>query len=86
MSPAPKRRWFAYSLRTLFLVLTVVIIAFYLGWVGGRCYLRYEQSRDGEEMPDPFTRGIEADPAAEVEAGKVGTRPPSVSPFDGFKM
>ena len=27
MTPAPKRRWFAYSLRTLFVVMTVAAIA-----------------------------------------------------------
>jgi hypothetical protein len=29
MTPAPKRRWFAFSLRTLFVVVTVVAIAAY---------------------------------------------------------
>ena len=34
MTPAPKRRWFRFSLRTLLLL--VVLIGIPLGWVGNR--------------------------------------------------
>jgi hypothetical protein len=32
MTPAPKRRWFRYSLRTLFVVVTVAAVFGWLGW------------------------------------------------------
>ena len=32
MTPAPKRRWFRFSLRTLFVVVTMFGVACWLGW------------------------------------------------------
>jgi hypothetical protein len=44
MKPAPKRRWFQFSLRTLFVVVTVV--ALFSGWIGWRL----NQARQRENL------------------------------------
>jgi hypothetical protein len=55
MNGAPNRRWLRYSLRTLFVVLTVVCIA--LGWDAGkvlerRAVLGQIQFREGSDLVD----------------------------------
>jgi hypothetical protein len=55
MTPAPNRRWFRFSLRTMFLVATVLCIA--LGWDAGkvlerRAVLSQIQFREGSDLVD----------------------------------
>jgi hypothetical protein len=65
MTPTPKRRWFRFSLRTLFVVVTVGCI--WLGWQvkvvrDRRAALEYfsEQERDVWLFPGPSKRSIPA--------------------------
>jgi hypothetical protein len=56
MTPAPKRRWLRFSLRTLFVVVTV--FACWLGWNVNRVRQRYElieylNSLDHQASPAP---------------------------------
>lgn len=50
MTPAPKRRWFKFSLRTLFVVMTVVAAT--LGWLSWR----FEQARERRTIMIQYLR------------------------------
>jgi hypothetical protein len=54
MASAPNRRWLRWSLRTMFVVVTI-IAAFCSGWVAGRAHLLGQQA-DEHSVPidDPF--------------------------------
>jgi hypothetical protein len=62
MSPAPQRRWFQFSLRTLFVVLTfVAVLAGGLAWElhlaqGRRAALQWIEDRGGEVIYKTSTR------------------------------
>jgi hypothetical protein len=61
MTPAPKRRWFRYSLRTLFVVVTAVCC--WLGWqakmVNDRRAMRNDIEESGGKFPSFLSGNIE---------------------------
>jgi hypothetical protein len=68
MTPAPKRRWFAYSLRTLFVVVTV--FAVWLGYSMNWIQQRHKVLNDSEARMKRAGKGywdIWGPPAIEVD-------------------
>jgi hypothetical protein len=76
MTPAPKRRWFQWSLRTLFVVVTVCgcWLGYELNWIQQReRFIAEQRSRIVEKSPDRVEPWWEADRASGVP-GFLGDR------------
>jgi hypothetical protein len=68
MTPAPKRRWFRFSLRTLFVAVTVFAI-----WLG----LELKFIRERRDFLETRDRNVEADGLSDVFIYEFGTKPKS---------